>query len=290
MSLQKKATLISSVVAFLLLVMKFAIGILSGSIAVLSSAIDSLLDLFVSLFNYFAVSSSEKKEDGIFNYGRGKIEALAALFEGLIITFSGFFIFYTAVLKLIGNEKVEYLSYSIGVMIISVIITGFLVYFLEKVAKQTENIVIHADSLHYKTDLYSNLVILLGLVIIHFSGFYIIDAILGIIISLYIIYSAFDLIKKGYGLLLDISLDKEEIDQIIKIIDKQALITSYHELKTRQSGHRKFVEIHLVFTPEIKLIDAHRISDHVEYAIPKINKNFTRNVMIHLDPYCDSRE
>jgi divalent metal cation (Fe/Co/Zn/Cd) transporter len=81
MSLQKTATIVASVTAFLLLVTKFFVGIISGSIAVLSSAIDSLLDLFVSLFNYFAVHSSEKDADKLFNYGRGKIEALASLLE-----------------------------------------------------------------------------------------------------------------------------------------------------------------------------------------------------------------
>jgi ferrous-iron efflux pump FieF len=81
MSLQKLATIVSSLTALLLVSMKMFFGVLSGSIAVLSSAIDSLLDMFVSIFNYFAVKNSEKPADKIFNYGRGKIEPLAGLFE-----------------------------------------------------------------------------------------------------------------------------------------------------------------------------------------------------------------
>jgi len=161
MSLQKTATIVSSITAFLLLVIKFFVWIISGSIAVLSSAIDSLLDLFVSLFNYFAVSNAEKEADSKFNYGRGKIEALASLIEWLIITGSGFYIMYVSVIKLINNEQVNYLWTAVVVMLISVIVTGALVYYLEYVAKKTNNLVIKSDALHYKTDLYSNVWILI---------------------------------------------------------------------------------------------------------------------------------
>ncbi|MDD2871711.1 MAG: cation diffusion facilitator family transporter [Candidatus Gracilibacteria bacterium] len=288
MSLQRTATIASSTTAFLLLIIKFIVGIMSGSIAVLSSAIDSTLDLFVSLFNYFAIHSSEKDADTKFNYGRGKIEALAALFEGLVITGSGFYIFYEAVLKIINKETVSYLGVSVGIMIVSVILTGALVYFLEYVAKKTNNLVIKSDALHYKTDLYSNAGILLGLAIIYFTGLYFIDGIIGIIIAIYIIYSAWELISKGYHLLLDAALDENEIQQIISIIKSQNMVNAFHELKTRQIGNVKYVEVHLVFNPKILLIDAHRIGDHIEYSIPKIDPLCEWKVLVHLDPYDDS--
>ena len=138
MSLIKIATIVSSLVALLLMVIKFFVWIVSWSIAVLSSAIDSMLDMFVSLFNYFAVHNSEKNPDKRFNYGRWKIEAIAALFEWLVITLSWFYIFYESISKIINNEKVSYLWVSVIVMIISVFITWFLVLFLNFVAKKTK--------------------------------------------------------------------------------------------------------------------------------------------------------
>lgn len=288
MSLQKLATMVASFTALILLLTKFFVWIMSWSIAVLSSAIDSLLDLCVSLFNYFAVHNAEKKADSLFNYGRGKIEALASLLEWLIISGSGIFIIYTAVLKIIYKEEIAYIWVALGVMVFSVAITGGLVYFLEHVAKKTKSLVIQSDALHYKTDLYSNMWILFSLWIIYFTSWYLVDAIVGIIIGIYIIYSAWELIRKGYLLLLDAALSDTQVEQIKKIIKKQALITSFHELKTRASGHTNFVEVHLVFTPDIKLIDAHRISDHIEFTIPKIDADSDWKVMIHMDPYDDS--
>ncbi|MFK7780702.1 MAG: cation diffusion facilitator family transporter [Candidatus Gracilibacteria bacterium] len=288
MSLQKTATIVSSITAFLLLVIKFSVGIISGSIAVLSSAIDSLLDLFVSLFNYFAVSRAEKEPDSKYNYGRGKIEALASLFEGLIITGSGFYILYISINKFINKETISYLGESVLVMIISVLITGILVYFLEYVVKKTNNLVIKSDVLHYKTDLFSNAGILIGLVVIHYTGFYLIDSIIGIIISFYIIYSAFELIKTGYLYLMDASIEKKEVKKIKKIIMGHKRVTSYHFLKTRQIGNTKFVEVHIVFNKKMLLLEAHDIGDMIEEEIPKIDIKSEWNITLHLDPYDDS--
>jgi ferrous-iron efflux pump FieF len=288
MSLQATATVVSSITAFLLLVIKFIVWIISGSIAVLSSAIDSLLDLFVSIFNFFAVKNAEKDPDNQFNYGRGKIEALASLFEWLIITGSWIYIFYESIVKLINKTEVSYLWISVAVMFISVILTWILVYFLEYVAKKTNNLVIKSDALHYKTDLYSNAWILIWLAIIYATWFFYIDAIIWIVISVYIVYSAWELIEKWYMLLMDAAIDKKDINKIIKIIKSQKAITSYHELKTREVGNTKYVEVHLVFNPEILLVDAHRIWDHVEAQIQNIDKKHDWKIFVHLDPYDDS--
>lgn len=290
MTLQKKATLISSLTAFLLMIIKFIVWIFSGSIAVLSSAIDSLLDMFVSIFNFFAVSNAAKSPDEKFNYWRGKTEALASFIEWIIITLSWFYIFYESIRKIIFSEKVEHLDISVIVMIISVLMTSFLVYFLNYVWKKTNNLVIKADSLHYKTDLFSNIWILIWLVIINYTWFFIIDSIIWILISFYIVFEAFKIIKNWYLLLLDVALEKEEVDEILKIFKIYNKIKSYHFFKTRQSGNTKFVEVHLVFNPEILLVEAHHIWDLVEEKIKNLDKKSDWNILIHLDPYDDSQE
>jgi len=288
MSLQKTATIVSSFTAFLLLVIKFIIWLMSWSIAVLSSAIDSLLDLFVSLFNYFAVTRAEKAPDSKYNYWRWKIEALASLFEWFIITGSGFYILYVSVLKYINKESIGYLNESILVMLISVFITWILVYFLEYVAKKTNNMVIKSDALHYKTDLFSNAWILIGLAIIHYTWFYSIDAIIWVMIAIYVIYSAWELIINWYSFLMDAAIDKKEVKKIIKIIKWHKKVTNYHFLKTRQVWNTKFVEVHVVFNKKMLLLEAHDIGDMIEEKIPKIDKKCEWNITLHLDPYDDS--
>ncbi|MBP6162761.1 MAG: cation transporter [Aliarcobacter sp.] len=287
MTPQKKATLISSCVAAILTLMKLVIGIASGSVAVLASAVDSVLDMFVSIFNYFAISNSEKPADKTFNYGRGKIEALASVIEGTIITISGLYLLYQAVDKAINGHISQYLDISIYVMIASLIITISLVTYLNYVAKKTNSMVIKADALHYKTDVFSNVAVLVSLVLVTFTGYELIDVFVGGGIALYIIYSSYELIHDGILVLLDRAVDEELVCKIEEIIKENDKVNAYHLLKTREAGHQTFVEVHLVFDCIITLMDAHRASDWIEDKIEKLDTKRNWIINIHMDPYDD---
>ncbi|MFK2822030.1 cation diffusion facilitator family transporter [Arcobacter sp. YIC-80] len=287
MTLQKRATVVSTSVAALLTLMKLVIGIASGSVAVLASAVDSILDMFVSIFNYFAISNSEKPADKTFNYGRGKVEALASVIEGTIITISGLFLLYQAGRKATEGTVSQYMDISIIVMILSMIITIFLVIFLNKIAKKTNSMVIKADALHYKTDVYSNAAVLISLLLVNFTGYEIIDVIVGGAIALFIIYSAYELIHDGILVLLDRAVDDEIVLGIEKIIRNNDRVNTYHLLKTREAGHQTFVEVHLVFDCIITLMDAHRASDDIERKIKKLDEKRDWVINIHMDPYDD---
>ena len=288
MTLQKKATIVSSSVAAFLTLLKLAIGIISGSVAVLASAIDSILDMFVSLFNYFAISNAEKPADKYFNYGRGKTEALASVIEGVIITISGLFLLYTAINKYFSNEISTYINISLIVMIISLFITISLVAYLNAVAKKTNNMVIKADALHYKTDVWVNIAVLLSLVIVYFTGYEIVDIIIGASISLYIIYSAYELIEDGVLVLLDRALPQSQAKNIEKIFQSCKDINDFHDLKTRTAANTNYLDVHLVFDCLITLMAAHKIADRIEAKIRKLDTKKDWVINIHMDPYDDS--
>lgn len=288
MRLEKKATVASSSVAAILVLFKLGVGILSGSIAVLASAIDSLLDLTVSMFNYFALHNAEKDPDEQFHFGRSKLEPLAAVIEGTIISLSAIFILYEAFSKIFHPEDMRHMSESIMVMVASFVITGFLVLFLSYVAKKTNNMVIKADALHYKTDLFSNGAVLFALVAIHYTGEQLIDPILGIAIAIYMIYSAIPIVKEGVLMLLDASLPKEDIEKIESVIKGEPSITNYHFLRTRQAGSHIFISFHAVFNVSISLYDAHIIAERVEKNIKALFPDKRVHILIHMDPYDDS--
>ena len=288
MRLEKKATVVSTSVAGVLVLMKMTIGIMSGSISILASAIDSLLDFLVSLFNFCALHNSEKDPDETFNFGRSKIEPLAAVIEGVVILLSAFFILYEALTKIVHPHNVSFLGESIYVMIASFVATSFLVLFLKYVAKKTNNMVIRADAIHYQTDLFSNGAVLFALFAISYTGKSLIDPILGIVIAFYMIYSSIPIIKEGTLMLLDAALPEEEKAKIIKIIEAEALIQTYHYLQTRESGSHIFVSVHTVFDVDISLYDAHLIADKIEAKIKKEFQEKKTHILIHMDPYDDS--
>jgi len=284
---QKKATLVSSSVATLLVFVKLSIGIASGSVAVLASAIDSLLDMIVSIFNFYAIKKSEENPDDAYQYGKGKIQAIAAVIEGTIISISGLYIIYEAIKKLNNKSVTILLEPSIWVMIFSIVITYVLVRYLLRIAKQTDSLVIRADALHYKTDLWSNAAVLLALGLVYFTGIDAIDALFGLGIGVYIIYSAYEIIQEGVEILLDRALNSEVVENITDIISKHPEVTSYHWLKTRTDGMTNYVEFHMVLQPNMLLLEAHRIADQIEDKIKQIEPNKRWIITPHFDPYDD---
>jgi len=287
MSAQKRATVVSSSVATLLVVIKIVLGFASGSVAVLASAIDSLLDMLVSLFNFFAIKKAEENPDEEYQYGKAKIQAIAAVIEGTVITISGLYIIYEAIKKLSNKSLTTLLTPSMVAMTFSIIITYVLVRYLLKVAAETDNLVIKADALHYKTDLWSNAAVLLSLGLVYVTGIDAIDALFGLGIGLYIIYSAYEIIQEGIEILLDRALDGEIVAKIGEIISNHPEVTSYHWLKTRTDGSTNFIEFHMVLRPNMLLLEAHRIADEVEDQIRLLNKKRRWIISPHFDPYDD---
>lgn len=288
MRLERKATVVSTSVAGLLVIMKMTVGLLSGSIAVLASAIDSFLDLIVSLFNYFALNTAESDPDEDFNFGKSKMEPLAAVIEGTVISLSALFILYEAVKKMINPQELLYMNESIVIMLISITITIALVIFLNHVAKKTNNLVIKADALHYKTDILSNVAVLVALGLVAFTEEQLIDAVIGLGIAVYMIYSSIPIIKEGLLMLLDAALPEEDVKKIQKAIIKHQDVSDYHLLKTRESGSDIFISVHAVFNVDISLYDAHLVADKIEDEWRSLYPDKNVHPLIHMDPYDDS--
>ncbi len=287
MTPQRRATVVSTAVATLLTVVKLIVGVLSGSVAVLASAIDSILDMGVSLFNFFAIKKAEEHPDDKFPYGKGKIQAIAGVIEGTIITLSGIYIIYEAINKMINHKTTEYIGISLIVMLFSIIVTWLLVRYLLRVAQETDNIVIKADALHYQTDLLSNGAVVMALVFVYLIGWDWIDALFGLAIGLYIIYSAYEIIQESIMILLDRSLDSELVGKIGEILANHPKVNGYHWLKTRTDGSRNFVEFHMVLEPEMTLLEAHHIAEDIEEKIALLEPEKGWVITPHFDPYDD---
>jgi cation diffusion facilitator family transporter len=288
MSLPRLATTVATLTALVLAIAKVIVGFMSGSVAVIASALDSILDMVISIFNNIAVRISESKPNSKYNYGKGKIEGLAALFEGLFIIASGIFIIYEGIKKIIYHEAIKEINISIYVMLFSMIATLGLVLFLYAIAKKTDNLIVKSDLLHYKTDLLTNGAVLVSLIIVKLTGFYYLDFILSILIGVYIIKEASEIVKDGLEIILDASLDFETVEKIKEIIKKEPLVIDYHCLRTRKAGNRNFVDVHLVLTPDMKLKMAHTVIENVEDKIRALDKDKKWIINIHADPYDDS--
>ena len=282
----KKAILFVSLWAFGLTLLKIVFGLIGGSVIVLASAIDSFIDMIISLCNYFALRKAESPSNKYFNYGFGKLEGIASIFESLFVFISGLYIIYKSVTNFISHSSIDKLEQSIVVMLISVVITSLLVIYLKMLDDKT-NIIIKAEILHYKMDLLNNFGIVISLLIIEFSGFNRLDSIIGGILGCYICYNSYKIFRDGLFMLLDRAVDEDLFRKIKNVLDSNEDIESYHGLKSRISGNTIFLECHLVFGGNISLLDAHSVGNNIERQISDISERYRWAILIHLDPYDD---
>jgi ferrous-iron efflux pump FieF len=286
----RRATIVTTCASLALVAIKGTAGLLTGSVSVLASALDSLLDTLVSMLNAFAVHGAEKPRDENHNYGHGKLEGVAALFEGLFILGSAGFVLWRAIDKLLHPKPIAVagLDLAMGVMVFSILSAWGIVTYLRHEGRKTRSLVLEADALHYRTDVWSNGAVLVGMVIIRLTGWQAADGILAAGIGLYIAWAALPLLRKGLDMLMDRALPEEITAKILEIATTHSrLVNGVHELRTRRSGEVNFVEFHIVLDEHIPLGRAHRVADEIEARIRELEKS-KWSVNIHLDPYDDS--
>lgn len=287
--INRKAALFSVCTALGLTILKSIVAFVSGSLAVFASALDSLFDLFVSGTSFWAVKKSEAHPTQNFQYGFGKLEGIMGLFQSLVIISSGLLLAFLGIKRVLyGGEITHYLESTI-VMILSLIVTIWLVRFLQAQAKISQSLILEADAVHYKSDVLSNIAVLISIVLIYFTGKIQLDGAVSFIIALFVIISGIEIAQKSIFLLLDHKVSSEMYNAIKKILNKakkKAKITGYHYLRTRKSGSKVFVDVHLVFTNKTLLRDAHATSDAIETQIQSIIGN--GEILVHLDPVDDS--
>ena len=279
---EKKAVKIASIWAFLLAIIKFTFWIISWSMTLLASAADSLLDLMVSLLNLFALKESAKPADKEHNYWHWKVEWLAAVIEWFIIIVSWWLIIFSSIQKLLRWDSIDWINESIIVMIISILITWIIVLFMKKTAEKTNNLIIKADLIHYTMDFLTNSWIILALILVKYTWYQSIDQIIAIGIAIYIMFPSIRIIKDWIDVLMDKSIEKDEI--IWKIILKNPNIESFHKLKTHKSWGKVFISFHIVFkNKNISLKEANEISNEIE---KDLKKHFKKSsILIRQDSY-----
>ncbi len=296
----RQGTFVATLTALLLILVKLAVGFLTGTVVVIASAVDSLLDFVVSSFNVYAVRNAERPSDPSYNYGRGKIEGVAAFSEGLFITASALYILRQAVFKFVvpGSMGLRWrmpeaippgsLNWAMGAMGLSLAITGVLVWYLKRKVAQSSSLILRADTVHYQTDLLSNGGILLTLALVRLTGWAWLDPAIAVCVAGYVAYAAVPLIRKGLAMLLDHALEEPLVESIRAIAERTSdRVTGVHELKTRRSGNTNLVEFHLVFDEGIGLREAHQVADEIENRVRALAD--TRWIInIHLDPVDDS--
>ena len=269
--------------AVALAVAKFAVGVLSGSLGVLSSAFDSLADIFMSAVNLVSIRKSMQPADSDHPYGHGKVETLATLFQGAVIGATGIWVIREGILRLAAKRVPESADAGIAVMVVGVIASWYISSRIRRAGEETGSTALIADSLHFRTDVYSNAGILLSLALFRLTGWAWLDPGVAIAVGIYISGIAVKLLFDAVQDLADRGLPPETVGRVEQIIDShRPLIVDFHDLRTRRSGSEKHVDFHVVVCRQFLLEDAHRVADHIEKEVGHALGN--ARVVTHIDP------
>jgi cation diffusion facilitator family transporter len=262
---------------------KFAVGVLTGSLGVLSSAFDSLADIFMSAVNLFSIRQSMQPPDAQHPYGHGKVEALATLFQGAVIAYTGVWVLREGYSRLLAGKAPESADGGIAVMLFGVFASLAVTRYLRRVGRETGSSVLVADALHFATDVYTNGGILFALVVYRFTGWKWIDPGIALLVGVYILYAAGKLLFEAAQELLDRTLPPETVDRIRQVIEShRPMLVDYHDLRTRRAGSECHVDFHVVLCREATVADAHAVADHLEEEIGALLGN--AHVVTHMDP------
>jgi ferrous-iron efflux pump FieF len=254
---------------------------MSGSVSLLAGLTDSLLDSAASLLNLLAVHYSLRPADEDHRYGHGKAEALAGLGQALFIGVSAILVGVQGVNRLLHPEPLGAQGLGIAVIVLSLVMTIALLMFQQYVVKITGSTAIRADSLHYRSDLLLNSSILLALVLVGF-GWQQLDPLFGIGIAFYILWSAWTIAREAIAILMDTELSVEITERMHQLACAVPGVLGAHDLRTRMSGTRWFVQLHVELPDAMQLSRVHRLCDEVEEAI---HAEFPQaEVLVHPDP------
>ncbi|EPJ95084.1 MULTISPECIES: cation diffusion facilitator family transporter [Pseudomonas] len=279
--LLRLATRASVAVASLLIVTKAIAWWLSGSISMLAGLTDSLLDGVTSFLNLLAVHYALRPADEDHRYGHGKAESLAGMAQALFIGVSAVLIAFQAVERLKNPEPVGAPWIGIGVIVFSLVMTVALLALQHRVVKATGSNAVRADSLHYRSDLMLNGSILLALVLAS-VGFPQLDAWFGLGIAVYILWSAIQIGRESFAVLMDQELPSDVSENMLALACGVPGVLGAHDLRTRISGNIWFVQFHLELPGELTLSEAHAICDHAAEAITQTYPQ--AEVLVHADP------
>ncbi|RZT96126.1 cation diffusion facilitator family transporter [Ancylomarina subtilis] len=278
---KNRVAFLSVAAAILLTSFKLVVGLLTGSLGILSEALHSALDFVAAGITWFAVRLSDKPADSDHHYGHGKIENLSALLETVLLLITCVWIIYEAVSRLSSGEThIEVNLWSYIVVITSIVIDISRSRALMRVAKKYNSQALEADALHFSTDIWSSLVVLLGLICANF-GIFIADSIAALIVASIVIYISYKLGKRSINVLLD-RVPEETYQKIVFILDGLTEIECYHDLKVRAAGAEFFVELNIHVSPELSIPQSHDIAHFIE---DKIKAEILRcHVHVHIEP------
>ncbi len=281
-SLNRSAALASISVALLLVGLKVWAAWTTGSTAMLGSLADTALDLVASLATLAGVWVAAQPDDDNHRFGHGKAEALAAMFQVVLISISALTLAARAIGQWFAGARPEAAEGGIAVSVIAMLATVALLAWQRRVIRQTGSLAIATDHMHYQSDLFLNLAVIAALALDQYAGLAGADPFFGLAIALWLGWGAWGASQDAVDQLMDKEWPPEKKDRFLAVVARHPELRGLHDLRTRTSGNRDFVQFHVAVDPGMTIRAAHDVMDEIE---AKLLAEFPGvEILIHPDP------
>jgi ferrous-iron efflux pump FieF len=283
-TLRRLASRTSLIVAVGLVALKLMAWLVTGSVALLTSAVDAMVDTGASLVTYFGVRYAERPPDREHRFGHGKGEAVAAFTQATFLAGAALVLAFQSLERLIVPEPLGALDVGLWVIGVSLLIATALVIMQTWVVRETDSSAIAADRAHYLSDVAVNAAVLLALGATKFTGWERADPVFALAISGYMLWNASTIARQALVQLLDRELPSEDRQRIRDAVLACEGARNIHDLRTRFSGDRTFVEYHLEVDGNLSVDQGHAIADDTEAAVVRRLPG-TVEATAHLEPF-----
>ena len=278
---------LSIAAAILTITLKTAAYFYTGSIGLLSDALESVINLIAAVIALLMIRIAVQPPDDDHAFGHDKAEYFASGIEGTLIFLAAGGIIYTAIPRLFTPLPIENVGIGLIISLVATLINLVVGLLLIKIGKQNRSIVLEADGRHLMTDVWTSVGVISGIVVVGFTGWLVLDAVIALVVALNIVWTGFQLIKRSALGLMDTAISPETTKEIVGILDgyveKQGI--DYHALRTRQSGARHFISVHILVPDEWTVQKGHDLTEEIEMEICRVVPEST--VFTHLEPLED---
>jgi cation diffusion facilitator family transporter len=285
----QSAALSSVLAAVLLTVFKLIVGLTTNSLGILAEAAHSGLDLVAAVVTLVAVNVSARPPDLGHHYGHGKVENLSALFETLLLLVTCGWIIYESIKRLLFRSvQIDASIWAFVVMLVSIIIDYSRSGVLSRAARKFKSQALEADALHFRTDIWSSSVVILGLILVRLGGslpgFHLMaqaDSVSALTVASLVIYVSVRLGRSTIHGILDRAPGglREKIRQAVQSITG---VYDCHDIRVRTAGPTVFVDMHVLLDSKQSLEEAHRLTEQIEAAVRRIAPE--ADVTVHAEP------
>ncbi|MEM7665467.1 MAG: cation diffusion facilitator family transporter [Pseudomonadota bacterium] len=280
--LTRSAAIASITTALFLVGSKLWATARTGSTAMLGSLADTALDLVASIATLIGVMIAAQPPDKKHRFGHGKAESLAAMFQVILIALSAAGIAFRAITALVEGKRNTSAEEGIIVSVIAIAATLVLIGWQRYVVSKTGSVAIKADNVHYQSDLLLNAAVIAALVLDQYAEITGIDPLFGLAIAAWLLWGAWGTARQAIDNLMDREWPEEKRAQLVELAARHPELASLHDLRTRTSGTRDFVQFHVDLPGEMTVEQAHEIIERVE---DDLSSHFPdMDLLIHIDP------